>query len=249
MNTTEEFPYRVIAFLHSQFPESLEMEPSELYNGVSYLLERAAYYGLITEIDQVNYVISGYMLGLHFDTQMPAAAEVLTNENLSGTQKASWLQHFTQHLFNTLEEGKVQPAENINQVNTQIDEMQQYLTMQSGAEPFHTLAEEVIGQLMQGDVSGLQTHFSPNFLHQIGEQTFKQVCSELLIPFFETAQTLGPSSTVTYTTDSFGNTGYAFYRTVTEGAATKPFIIYMVQENGRIVVANLVVNKTYEDMH
>jgi hypothetical protein len=99
MNITERFQYQVIDFLHSSFPDSLEMEPGELHDGVLFLLEKAASYGLETEADQVNYVITGYLLGLNFDTQTPAALEVLTDPYLNGTQKAEWLQHWTQSFF------------------------------------------------------------------------------------------------------------------------------------------------------
>jgi hypothetical protein len=249
MNTTESFQHRVVHFLHGQFPESLEMDADELFQGVSFLLEKAAHYGFITEADQVNYVITGYLLGLHFDTEMPAATEILENPYLSGTQKADWLQQWTHQIFDALETYKPQPAEDVHAQDAHIPDMEQYLDMQTHAEPYSASAEAVIRQMMQGDDSGLKTHFSPNFLRQIGEHTFEQVCAELLIPFFETALTLSQSRTITYTTDSFGNTGFAFYRTVTEGAAEKPFIIYMVLENDQIVVANLVVNKTYADMH
>jgi hypothetical protein len=249
MNTTQDFQHRVITFLHHQFPDSLEMEQQELYNGVSFLLDKATRYGLATEADQVNYVVTGYLLGLHFDTEMPAATEVLHDPYLNGTQKADWLQQWTQQLFEALESDKPQPAESTLSAGAQPADMEQYLDMHASAEPFNALAEEVISQLMEGDASGLRTHFSPNFLNQIGQHTFEQVCEDLLVPFFKTAHALGKSSTVTYTTNAFGSTGFAFYRTIIEGVNEKPFIIYMVQENGRIVVANVVVNKTYADMH
>jgi hypothetical protein len=249
MNTTESFQDRVIHFLHNSFPDSLEMEQGELADGVTYLLEKAASYGLVTELDLVNYVITGNALGLHFDTEMPAATEVLTDPYLDGTQKAEWLQQWTQQLFQTLQADQPQAAADVHTVDKQADEMEHYLDMQANAESYHALAERVLKQLLQGNAWALKTHFSPNFLRQIGEQTFDQVCRDLLVPFFETASALSESSTVTYTTDSFGSTGFAFYRTVIEGTAQKPFIIYMVQEEGHIVVANLVINKTYEDMH
>ncbi|MDO1448381.1 hypothetical protein Q0590_19045 [Rhodocytophaga aerolata] len=251
MNTTENFRYQVIDFLHTTFPDSQQMEAGELYEGVAFLLEKAATYGLQTEADLVTYVITGYLLGLNFDTQMPAATEILTDSALSGTYKADWLQQWTQQIFQTLESDGPATAEEERSVDTFTPEMDMghYLTMQADAEPFNVLAEEVIKQMMAGDASGLRTHFSPNFLHQIGEQTFEQVCTDLLLPFFEKAQTLGQSSTITYTTDSFGSTGFAFYRTLTESGAEKPFIIYTVYENNQIVVANLVINKTYADMH
>jgi hypothetical protein len=251
MNTTENFQSQVVDFLHTTFPDSQQMDASELHEGVVFLLEKAATYGLQTEADLVTYVITGYLLGLNFDTQMPAATEILTDLSLSGTYKADWLQQWTQQIFQTLEADRPATAEDECTVDTLESEMDmgQYLNMQADAEPFNSLAEEIIRQLIAGDASGLRTHFSPNFLHQIGEQTFEQVCTDLLLPFFETAQALGQSSTITYTTDSFGNTGFAFYRTLTENGVEKPFIIYMVYENNRIVVANLVINKTYADMH
>jgi hypothetical protein len=185
MNTTESFQHRVVHFLHGQFPESLEMDADELFQGVSFLLEKAAHYGFITEADQVNYVITGYLLGLHFDTEMPAATDILQNPYLSGTQKADWLQQWTQQIFDALETNKPQPAEDVHAQDAHIPDMEQYLGMQTQAEPYSALAEAVIRQLMQGDASGLRTHFSPNFLRQIGAHTFEQVCAELLILFLK----------------------------------------------------------------
>jgi len=250
MSTTEVFQNRVIDFLHSSFPDSVQMEQAELREGVAFMLEKATHYGLQTEIDQVNYVVTAYLLGLNFDTEMPAATEILTDKYLSGTQKADWLQQWTQQLFQVLAEGQPAPPEkSLPSANSAATDMQQYLDMQMQAGLYHALAEEVLRGLMQGHAAPLRSYFSTNFLNQIGIQAFEQVCAELLLPFFVTASALGQSSTITYTTDAFGNTGFAFYRTVKEDTTEKPFIIYMVEENGRIVVANLVINKTYADMH
>jgi hypothetical protein len=66
---------------------------------------------LATEADQVNYVVTGYLLGLHFDTEMPAATEVLHDPYLNGTQKADWLQQWTQQFLRLWKSDKPQPAE------------------------------------------------------------------------------------------------------------------------------------------
>jgi hypothetical protein len=249
MNTSDNFLQRLLAFLHTQFPDSLEIPPQELADAVRFMLEKAVSYGFETEVDQVNYVVTAYLLGLHFDTEFPAATEVLTDSALTGTEKANWLQQWTEKLFATLEGGQIQQQESSQVIEMPEADMSTYLDMQENAGPYAQLAEEVIKQLIEGNISGLRENFSLKFLNQIGYETFEKVCAEIIMPFFENARTLGNSSTVTHTTNSFGNTGFAFYRTIIADGVEKPFIIYMVWEDTRIVVANLVVNKTYADMH
>lgn len=249
MNTSDNFQQRLIEYLHSQFPDSLEIPSQELYDSVSFILEKAAYYGFETEADQAAYAVTAYMLGLHFDTEFPAATEILTNGSLTGTEKANQLQYFTEKLFAALEEGRETQQGSEYPAQAPEADMNTHLDMQENAQPYEQLAKEVINQLIKGDIDGLRENFSPNFLNQIGSETFEKVCAEIIMPFFADAQALGNSSTVTHTTNSFGNTGFAFYWTVMTNAEEKPFIIYMVWEDTRIVVANLVVNKTYADMH
>jgi hypothetical protein len=56
--------------------------------------------------------------------------------------------------------------------------------------------------------------------------------------------------TVTNTTDAFGSTGFAFYMYMLPAAGDRrPFVIYVVEENGRPVVGNILVDHLVEGRH
>lgn len=50
--------------------------------------EKARHYGLGTELEVAQYVISAWLLGPSFDTELPAISEILNTGRLSPPQKA-----------------------------------------------------------------------------------------------------------------------------------------------------------------
>ena len=104
--------------------------------------------------------------------------------------------------------------------------------------------------LATGDADTFKGLLSPNFTAVLDEATIDGVVQSQLIPFFSDFAEPGRSNYITDNQDQFGSAGFAFYTSIlTTAGEERPFVIYMVEEAGRLVVANLLVNTTFEDMH
>jgi hypothetical protein len=100
----ENFDRRMAAFLQEQFEEAAEEPVEELLPVIEAQTEKANRYGLTTEQDVASYVITAYLLGLDFDTEFPAAQEVLTAQ-VPAENKAVFLEEWTKEMLETLEGG------------------------------------------------------------------------------------------------------------------------------------------------
>jgi hypothetical protein len=118
------------------------------------------------------------------------------------------------------------------------------------AEAYDGLVSAAVSALSAGDAGTFKALLSPNFLAALDEATVDGVIASQLIPFFSDFAAPGSTTYITDTQDQFGSAGLAFYTSlVTNAGEERPFVIYMVEEDGRLVVANLLVNTTFEDMH
>ncbi len=251
MNHTTSFENRLVHFLHETFPDSLDMLEGELEAAVGRLVGRAQSYGMTDEASVAGYVTTAYLLGEHFDTQFPAAAEILNDHSYGGTEKAELLESWSRQLFQALEgDGEPArtddaPAAGMAAEGDADASMSDYLDMEAGAGPFRELAEWLVQRLVAGDAAEVIRHFSPNFRDHLGLDTVEWVFNEQMLPFFAGAAGLGNGCTTTYTHDAFGSQGYAFYFTLNGPDGPKPFVTYLVRESGRIVLANVVLDKVY----
>jgi hypothetical protein len=120
----------------------------------------------------------------------------------------------------------------------------------SDAQAYMALIGPAAGALQSGDGATFKGMMSKKFLAQIGEETVDGVLANNLFPFFADFSAPGSTMYVTDTQDQFGDTGYAFYTSMlTTGGQEKPFVVYVVSEDGQPVIGNLVIDKTFEDMH
>ena len=107
-----------------------------------------------------------------------------------------------------------------------------------------------VSALQSGDGAAFKGMMSKKFLAALGEETVDAVLQHNLVPFFADFSAPGSTMYVTDTEDQFGDTGYAFYTSMlTTGGQEKPFVVYVVAEDGQPVVGNLIIGKTFEDMH
>jgi hypothetical protein len=250
MNESYPFEERLVSYLYETFPDAKEIPNDEMKSTVLNLLEKASQYGFEMEDDLAIYIVTAYLLGVHFDSEFPGATQILTDPAFSASEKAEQLQTWTQELLKTLEdERNNQPILPPEEPTPHEASMDTYLEMQEDSAPFREKAEWVVQQLITGNITGFKDNFSPNFFKQLGMAEVEKVCTTYFLPFFSGAEKISNSATVTLTTDAFGSTGYAFYLSVIKQSHEKPFVIYMVSEDNRIVVANLLPNKTYQDMH
>jgi hypothetical protein len=248
MNHTTAFEDRLVYFLHETFPDSLDMPEGELAAAVGRIVGRSRSYGFDSEADIVVYVTTAYLLGEHFDTQFPAAADILNDHGYAAGEKAQRLENWTRLLFETLE-GGTEPGAQADAAPADTGagsaEIPDYLSMQAGVGPYREMAERLVDLLVAGDAAGVIRHFSPNFAEHLGLPVVERVFTEQMLPFFNGATGLGNTSTVTYTHDAFGSQGYAFYLALKGPDGPKPFAMYLVNESGRIVLANVVLDKVY----
>lgn len=250
---TPDLKHRLTQFLHESFEDSRHIPSPEMDQVLDMLLHKAVQYGFDNEADLASYVITSYVLGADFDTEVPEAAQVLTNSAYTSNQKATIVENFAKQAVQALESNpalaaQVAAAQQTLQ-ETNSSSMTDYVSMESASAPYREVAGRIIAYLVNGDLVSILSCFSPNFLNHLGINQVQQVFQTQLFPFFADGQGLGPSQTITLTHDAFGSQGFAFYLTLAHPDGEKPFIMYMVSENGRIVVANLVLHKTYADTH
>lgn len=107
LNQQQEAGYelRLTEFLRKQFADAAVKPVAKLRPEVAGQIAKARGYGLLTEQEVASYVISAWLLGQDFDKEFPAAQEVLTAP-VSGNVKASFLEQWTQELFEKLEGGR-----------------------------------------------------------------------------------------------------------------------------------------------
>jgi hypothetical protein len=130
------------------------------------------------------------------------------------------------------------------------DELTGYLHQSQLAAGFRTLLDTAVAALAVGDGARFAQLLSPNLLHAAGSARIDTVLQEQLLPFFRESADLSNQMTITHATDMYGNDGLAFYTAIrTRAGQARPFVGYIVEEAGRAVVANLLVNTTYEEMH
>ena len=67
---------------------------------------KARSYGMSTELDIANYVITAWLLGLDFDTRLTAMREILAMPELTASQKATLITQVSSVVLAELEKGK-----------------------------------------------------------------------------------------------------------------------------------------------
>lgn len=98
------------------------------------------------------------------------------------------------------------------------------IQMAADSAPFRAAADEFVTRAMAGDVDRTQALLS---------------------------REPGGAVTVTQTTDAAGQQGFAFYMWMqyADAPTARPFAVYVVKEQGRLVVANIVPDRFVEGRH
>ena len=124
------------------------------------------------------------------------------------------------------------------------------LDMAAQSPAFRAVADRFIAAAVAGDEAALEQMLSPAIVARAGKETLAKVLGGQVIPFFAGQKETGRSVTVANTADASGNHGFAYYLySVTASGEQKPFVIYVVDENGRKTVANIVVNEFVKGRH
>ena len=125
------------------------------------------------------------------------------------------------------------------------------LRMAQDAEPYRRTADAFVASALAGDVARAQAMLSPTLVSRSGEAAIRRALDTQILPFFVQGKAPGRSVTVTRTTDAAGQQGYAFYMWLqaADPSVQRPFTVYVVEEQGRLAVANIVPDRLVEGRH
>jgi hypothetical protein len=127
----------------------------------------------------------------------------------------------------------------------------QDLRMAQDSQPFRQAADEFVARSMAGDVAGTRSLLSRSLVERTGDEAVRRALQSQVLPFFQRGREPGRSVTIARTTDASGQQGFAFYMWMqyAEAPTARPFTVYVVQEQGRLVVANVVPDRLVEGRH
>jgi hypothetical protein len=257
MTLTTQLTNKMVALVHETFPESKSEPAAELYSGVRGVMQKAVIYGIDNQEDLATYVLTSYILGGDFDEAVTEAGTFLRNPRYTSHQKAAQMESWAQQAVETLENDE-EVARKVGDKQAEMRRARQesaeasatdYLTMQAEAKPYKVLADWAVARLRAGDTKAVMDRFSPNFIQHLGRPAVERAFREQMLPFFKGSGGTGDAITITKTHDGFGSQGFAFYFDLNGAESSKPFVLYVVNEKGNLVVANIILNKTYADMH
>lgn len=118
-------------------------------------------------------------------------------------------------------------------------------------DPYSAVVDKAVGCLKAGDAACFRALLSEAAVsgETRGAGTIDTIIQSKFIPFFSDCTALTDTVTTIPTWDSARNSGLAFFRTCeTSSGVEKPFVIYIISQRGSLVVGNLLLNKTLEDM-
>jgi nitrogen regulatory protein PII-like uncharacterized protein len=121
------------------------------------------------------------------------------------------------------------------------------LEMAAQQPPFRHVADEFIAAAAAGDANKVAGVISPVIVANTGQESVDRYLNSQVLPFFAEFKELGRSTTITRTA---GVPGFVFYMyMVTKTDEMRPFVIYVVEERGAKVVANVLVHHLVPDRH
>ena len=125
------------------------------------------------------------------------------------------------------------------------------LQMAQDAQPFRRTADAFVASALAGDAARTQAMLSPALVARSGEAAIRRALDTQILPFFAQGKAPGKSVTVTRTTDAAGQQGFAFYMWLqgADASTQRPFTVYVVEEQGRYTVANVVPDRLVEGRH
>src|SRR5215470_16013878 len=114
-------------------------------------------------------------------------------------------------------------------------------------ESFRQVAEEFIAAAASGDMAKMTRMVSPDVVTRTGREAVERYLADNVLPFFAQFKETGRSTTITRTAEV---PGFVFHMyMVSKTDQLRPFVIYVVEENGAQVVVNILLDHFVEGRH
>lgn len=124
------------------------------------------------------------------------------------------------------------------------------LRMAEQSEPMRRTAERFVEHARRGDAAAGAAMLSRALVDRIGPAQAERALRDQVLPFFARGGEIGRSVTITRTTDAAGQQGFAFYMWLARAdSEPRPFTVYVVEERGTPVIANVVPDRRVEGRH
>ena len=115
---------------------------------------------------------------------------------------------------------------------------------------YRAIAEQFVMAAAARDSVRLEKMLSPAVTARTGKEGVQKFLTGQVVPFFADHKEIGRSVTTTNTSDASGNAGFAYYMySVPKSGQPKPFVIYVLEENGQKIIGNILVNRFVEGRH
>jgi len=112
---------------------------------------------------------------------------------------------------------------------------------------FRGVADAFMAAAAAGDAARTAGMLSPAVAAKAGQDGVDRFLAGEVLPFFAQFKEVARSVTVTRTAEV---NGFAFYMyMVSKGGELRPFVIYVIEEDGAKVVANVLVDRLVEGRH
>jgi len=122
--------------------------------------------------------------------------------------------------------------------------------MQEAAKPYIAFADQILAAVTTDQSGALRASLSPSTLSAWSAEDVDLFVDKIVMPFFADYAAPVDEQWIAPTTHPAGFAGFAFYRSfTTKDGRTKSYVLYVLEEDGRMVVGNLLVGKTFEEMH
>jgi hypothetical protein len=112
---------------------------------------------------------------------------------------------------------------------------------------FRRVAEAFITAAAAGNRHKLADMLSPTIVAQTGAEAVERFLAGEVLPFFAPYKELARSVSVTRTADVRGFAFYMYMVSATD--ELRPFVIYVIEDGGAKVVANVLVDRLVEGRH
>lgn len=124
------------------------------------------------------------------------------------------------------------------------------LAMKRDADRLQQTADRFVERALAGDARGSAALLSRALVDRLGEAAAAQALQQRVLPFFARGGQVGGGMTISRTTDAAGQRGFAYYMWLVDpGGTRRPFTVYVVDEGGTPVVANVVPDRRVEGRH
>lgn len=121
------------------------------------------------------------------------------------------------------------------------------LDMAAREAPYQRVADAFIAAAAAGDAAKAARLISPTTAAKAGSEGVDRYLTGTVLPFFGQFKQVADSVTVTRIAQA---TGFAFYMyMVPKAGELRPFVIYVIEEGGTQVVANILVDHFVAERH